>query len=97
MPNMTIAYCPPNIIRSVTACYHGKDSQNYYSASPKISFAWWTPLDMLLVAQGMFYLFWKSCQFCPSHGAANLDQTQSRIFRGTFRLWQPLFSRHDQR
>ena len=33
MPNMTIAYCPPNIIRSVTACYHGKDSQNYYSAN----------------------------------------------------------------
>ena len=43
MPNMTIAYCPPNIIRSVTACYHGKDSQNYYSASPKISITWWTP------------------------------------------------------
>ena len=54
---MTIAYCPPNIIRSVTACYHGKDSQNYYSASPRISFTWWTPVDMLLVAQGMFYLF----------------------------------------
>ena len=33
MPNMTIAYWPPNIIRSVTACYRGKDSQNYYSAN----------------------------------------------------------------